>query len=75
MTSFELFRLLKFNKNLYNIYIFILFPTKIDKVVQVTPFHAKNSYFLHQTMVLQLISKFNYASKAVEKEKWAGLKI
>ena len=52
MMSFELFRLLKFNKNLYNIYIFILFPPKIDSVVQVTSFHAKNSYFLHQTMVL-----------------------
>ena len=52
MTSFELFRLLKFNKNLYFIYIFILFSPKIDYVRQVTAFHAKKMYFLHQTMVL-----------------------
>ena len=30
MTSFELFRLLKFNKNLYFIYIFTLFSPNID---------------------------------------------
>ena len=29
MTSFELFRLLKFNKNLYFIYIFILFSPRL----------------------------------------------
>ena len=52
MTSFELFRLLKFNKYLYFIYIFILFSPKIDFVWQVTSFHAKNCIFLHQTMVL-----------------------
>ena len=31
MTSFELFRLLKFNKNLYFVYIFILFSAKMIK--------------------------------------------
>ena len=45
MTSFELFRLLKFNKNLYFKYIFILFSPKIDYVCQVTSFHAKKMYF------------------------------
>ena len=32
MTSFELFRSLKFNKNLDFIYIFIIFSPKIDYV-------------------------------------------
>ena len=41
MTSFELFRSLKFNKNLDLIYIFIVFSPKIDYVRQVTSFHAK----------------------------------
>ena len=42
MTSFELFRLLKFHKNLYFIY---LFSPKIDYVRQVTSFRAKNRIF------------------------------
>ena len=42
MTSFELFRLLKFDKNLYFIYIFILFAPKIDYCDKLHHFMQKN---------------------------------
>ena len=75
MTSFQLFRLLKFNKNLDFIYIFILFSPKIDYVLQVTSFHAKNHIFCIKLWYNNKYQFLNYARKTVEKEKWAGLKI
>ena len=45
MTSFELFRLSKFNKNLYFIHMFILFSPKIDKCDKLQHFMQKNHIF------------------------------
>ena len=45
MTSFELFKLLKLNKNLHFIYIFILFSPKIDKCDKLHHFVQKIIFF------------------------------
>ena len=48
MTSFELFRLLKFKKYLYFIYICILFSSEIYYVCQDASFGGKKSNILYQ---------------------------
>ena len=45
MTSFELFRLLKFHKNLYFIHMSILFSPKIDKCDKLHHFMQKIIFF------------------------------
>ena len=43
MTSFELFRLLKLNKNLYFKYIFVIFSPKTDKCDKLHHFMQKKN--------------------------------
>ena len=50
MTSFELFKLLKFEKNLHFIYIFILFFLKYIICDKLRQFMKKIQIFLHQIM-------------------------
>ena len=52
MTSFESFKLLKFEKNLHFIHIFILFSPEIYcNLSHISSIHEKKSNILHQIMV------------------------
>ena len=75
MTSFELFKLLKFKKNLHFTYIFILFLLKYNLCDKLLHFmKKKNKQYLVSNYGIIPGFKIKLCKKSCRKEKWAGLK-
>ena len=73
MTSFELFKLLKFKKNLHFTYILYFFLLKYIMFDKLHHFMKKNQIFCIKLWYNNWF-KIKLCKKSCRKEKWEGLK-